>query len=362
VNSISTSILFKVIETYTNKDIEEVQSPSAPKQVNDDAIHLFPRQMYYSGSLNITGNTELDSTASPRQTSPLPQPTSPPIPASQSNTSDSPQESSSSPSPETEDQSDHNFSVEFNSDVGPNNQPTPIIEEHQIFDFIDDDDISICSTDSQEDEVILSSPLAPLTSLLEQTLTQPTPRVPPSDRVSSMEPKNKIVTTEYMQKCFGFRNITPILKTLKDQSQDTVTVRDTGNHPILSRGETATLSKAKSNSNPVQKPAEYGQVWHYDIVYGNGRAIGGIQYGLFFVDWKSRKMKIFSLKSLKKSHISSAMKKFVREVGFYPDEIIVDRDFKLIGSHIDDIMEPFTQVSGAPGGRQSQNGLSESNW
>ena len=56
------------------------------------------------------------------------------------------------------------------------------------------------------------------------------------------------------------------------------------------------------------------------------------------------------------------MKTFVRQVGFYPDEIIADRDFKIIGSHIDDLMEPHTQVSGAPGGRQSQNGLSESNW
>ena len=148
---------------------------------------------------------------------------------------------------------------------------------------------------------------------------------------------------------------------MQQQSQNTVTIRDTGTHPILSRGETATLSKAKSNKNPVQKPPEYGQVWHYDIVYGNGRAIGGIQYALFFVDRKSRKKKIFGLKSLKKSHISLAMKKFIREVGFYPDEIIADRDFKLIGSHIDNIMEPYTQVSGAPGGRQSQNGLSESN-
>ena len=222
--------------------------------------------------------------------------------------------------------------------------------------------MSVSSTDSLDDVVLVANDLPPLTSILDQSLTRPTPRIPPTDRVSSTEPANKIVTTEYMQKCFGFRNITPILKTLKDQSLNTITVRDTGNHPILSRGETATLAKAKSNSNPVKKPAEYGQIWHYDIVYGNGRAIGGIQYALFFVDRKSRKKKIFGLKDLKKSTISRAMKKFVREVGFYPDEIIADRDFKIIGQHIDDIMEPFTQISGTPSGRQSQNGLSESNW
>ena len=194
------------------------------------------------------------------------------------------------------------------------------------------------------------------------TSFRPTPRIPPTDRVSSTEPATKIVTSEYIQKCFGFHNIAPILKSLTSQSQDNVIICDTGNHPILSRGETATLPKSKRNTKSVSRPSEYGQIWHYDIVYGNGRAIGGIQYGLFFVDRKSRKKKIFGLKDLKKSTLQRAMKKFTREVGFYPDEIIADRDFKLIGQHIDDIMEPHTQVSVAPIGRQSQNGLSESNW
>ena len=94
----------------------------------------------------------------------------------------------------------------------------------------------------------------------------------------------------------------------------------------------------------------------------NGRAIGGIHYALFFVDRKSRQKKLFGLKDLQKSTIVRAIKKFIREVGFYPDEIIADRDFKIIGQHIDDILEPHTQVSGAPSGRQNQNGLSECNW
>ena len=127
--------------------------------------------------------------------------------------------------------------------------------------------MSVSSTDSLDDVVLVPNDLPPLTSILDQSLTRPTPHIPPTDRVSSTEPANKIVTTEYMHKCFGFRKITPILKTLKDQSLNTITVRDTGNHPILSRGETATLAKAKSNSNPVKKPAEYGQIWHYDIKY-----------------------------------------------------------------------------------------------
>ena len=361
ITNVSKAVLDKEIEKFTSKDVEEVESIPTPKQVNNDAIHLFPRHLYDSGSLNITGNADLDSTASPTSKLSKQQQKPPSIPNTSSHqVNEDNQETSTSPDTNNQVESENPaFTVESQSQPKSPSKPTKIIEEHLIFDIIDDDNTSVNGPD---DEVFTTGTPAPLTSLLDQTLTRPTPRIPPTDRVSSTEPNNKIVTSEYMQKCFGFRNITPILKTIQEQSQNTVTVRDTGNHPILSRGETATLSKAKSNTNPVQKPSEYGQIWHYDIVYGNGRAIGGIQYGLFFVDRKSRKKKIFGLKSLKKSHIASAMKKFVREVGFYPDEIIADRDFKLIGSHIDDIMEPYTQVSGAPGGRQSQNGLSESNW
>ena len=206
------------------------------------------------------------------------------------------------------------------------------------------------------------SPTTPHFTSILSAPTRPIPRLPPEERVSSTEPKHKFVTTEYFQKCFGFRNIDPILKNITSQSKNTVTVRDTGKHPILSRGETATLPKYKKNSEPVPKPPEYGQVWHYDIVYGNGRAIGGIYYALFFVDRKSPQKKLIGLKDLSKETLQRALKTFVRKVGFYPDELIADRDFKLIGTNIDDIMEPHTQVLGAPGGRQNQNGLSEANW
>ena len=210
-------------------------------------------------------------------------------------------------------------------------------------------------------EPIVSLSYQNFTSIL-SSKSLPTPRIPPEDRVSSIEPKHKIVTTEYFQKCFGFHNIDPILKNLETQSKNTITVRDTGKHPILSCGKTATLSKYKKNSQSLSKSPEYGQIWHYDIVYGNGRAIGGIYYALFFVNRKSRQKKIIGLKDLKKETLQGAIKTFVRKVGFYPDVLIADRDFKIIGSHINDIMEPYTQVSGAPGGCQNQNGLSKLNW
>ena len=68
---------------------------------------------------------------------------------------------------------------------------------------------------------------------------------PPSDRVSSTEPNTKFMTTEFLQKCTGFRNIDRIIKNLKSLTQNTGVLRDTGNLPILSRGEATTLPKTK---------------------------------------------------------------------------------------------------------------------
>ena len=120
------------------------------------------------------------------------------------------------------------------------------------------------------------------------------------------------------------------------------------NYPILSHGKTATLPKSNRNTKPIPCPSEYGHIWHYNVVYGNSCAIVGIHYALLFLDRKSWFKIIFPLKDLKLDKIIQAIKKFVRKVGFYPDELIAGRDFKLIGEHIDNILEPFTQVSGAP--------------
>ena len=188
------------------------------------------------------------------------------------------------------------------------------------------------------------------------------PNIPPSDRVSSTEPKTKLITTEFLQKCTGFRNIDKIIKNLKDLTNDTIIIRDTGNDPILSRGETATLPKSNSNSGKVPRPNSVGDVFHFDIGYGHGRAIGNIHYVLFLVDRKTRIKFVFPLKNLEHETILTQMKKFIRTIGKYPKEMIADRDFRLIGQAIDNFFEPHSQVSGAPSGRQSQNGLSECNW
>ena len=74
-------------------------------------------------------------------------------------------------------------------------------------------------------------------------LPTPKPSLCPSDRVSSTVPKNLSITTEYLQKCTGFRNIASIMKQLKPVIADTITISDIGCDPIKSRGKTATMNK-----------------------------------------------------------------------------------------------------------------------
>ena len=45
------------------------------------------------------------------------------------------------------------------------------------------------------------------------------PTIPPNDRVSFTEPQLKHVTSEYLQKCTGFRNITKVMPKVMDHIQ-----------------------------------------------------------------------------------------------------------------------------------------------
>ena len=97
-------------------------------------------------------------------------------------------------------------------------------------------------------------------------------------------------------------------------------------------------------------------------MYGNETTIGGIHYAILFVDQTSRYKIIIGMENLQKQSVRQAIKKFIRKIGFYPDTLVADRDFKLIGKHVTDLLEPHTSVSRAPSGRQSQNELIEANW
>ena len=135
------------------------------------------------------------------------------------------------------------------------------------------------------------------------------PNIPVSDRVSSTEPAIKLVTTEFLQKSLGFRNIAKVMKNLTSLAQGSILVRDTGRNPILSRGETTTLPKKNRNKTPVPRPSHFGEVFHYDIGYGNGHANGGIHYVLFIIDRKKqREILLWPQRSQSCLHYSSTQK------------------------------------------------------
>mmetsp|Transcript_12615 Transcript_12615/g.19405 ORF Transcript_12615/g.19405 Transcript_12615/m.19405 type:complete len:251 (-) Transcript_12615:604-1356(-) len=133
-----------------------------------------------------------------------------------------------------------------------------------------------------------------------------------------------------------------LLDGLQRLSKPTITITDTGKNSILSRGDTATLPKKKRNTQPVPEPDAFGEVCHYDIIYGDGRAIGGINYALLIVCRKTNYIFLHGLQDLEKDSIKTAMLDFMLNIGRH--------------------LHPPTQVSRAPSGRQSQNGRSETNY
>ena len=93
---------------------------------------------------------------------------------------------------------------------------------------------SSTSTDSDDESFNLESDNSTfLQSILDSNSSPFSPRIPPEDRESSTEPSKKLMTTEYLQRCLGFRNTTSIVKALPSLTKGTITVRDTGRHPIL---------------------------------------------------------------------------------------------------------------------------------
>ena len=131
----------------------------------------------------------------------------------------------------------------------------------------------------------------------------------------------------------------------------------------------ATKPKEQSNKTPLTISDD--DVWHYDIAYGIGTAIGGIKYSLVITGRANRYTFLYPLTDMKDTSILLAMKHFVSQLGRKPRKMYADRDFKLIGGIVSnfletnddtDSMESTSQVTGAPAGRQNQNGLAEIRW
>ena len=97
----------------------------------------------------------------------------------------------------------------------------------------------------------------------------------------------------------------------------------------------ATMPEQRRNTTPLQRPDRFGDVVHFDNVYGSGIAIGGYRYALWFVDRRSNNIEQYPLNSLEYDELLKALRIFRRDMGGrYPDKMIGDRDFKLIGGQV----------------------------
>lgn len=200
-------------------------------------------------------------------------------------------------------------------------------------------------------------------------------RLPPTirsiDTANASLPKTMSKNWDLMQKSVGYMNMNLVLKHLKTIALDTILVPNLGRSPITDRGEVATLPKRKRNTKLRSRPENIGATVHYDIAHGTGTAIGGVRYVLVLIDKASKHLYEYGLKTLKEQSILQAMKNFINDIGCKPTIMRADRDFKLIGGKVASYLETpsvednhivTTHVSGAPDGRQNQNGLIESHW
>ena len=80
----------------------------------------------------------------------------------------------------------------------------------------------------------------------------------------------------------GFHNIRNIIAS-KHLAQPNISFPNLGRDPVRDHGEVATLPKRRRNKTPRDPPALFGDVFHYDIVYGASTAIGGYRYALFLL-------------------------------------------------------------------------------
>ena len=165
-----------------------------------------------------------------------------------------------------------------------------------------------------------------------------------------------------LQRAFGFRDVSNLLPHFTTVYQPTFSISNTDKEPIISVGESTIVPRTRTNSNPIPLPDQFGDTVHVDTVFGSWVAIAGVKYALFFVDRATRCKYIYPLHNLK-DDIIQGFKDFIAELGFTPARFICDCDRKLFGKKIRNfLINKGSIITATPGGRQSQNGLCESNW
>ena len=148
-----------------------------------------------------------------------------------------------------------------------------------------------------------------------------------------------------------------VIRHYKETEMDNLHIQDLDRDPIHDRGIHETKPKTQSNKNPLQISDD--DIWHYDIAYGIGTAIGGIKYALVITGRANRYTFLYRSINVNDITILLVMKKNVAQLGRKPRKMYADREFKLIGGIVsqyletnDDInsVESTSQVTGAPSG------------
>jgi deoxyuridine 5'-triphosphate nucleotidohydrolase len=214
--------------------------------------------------------------------------------------------------------------------------------------------VRLAKTHNQENDEHQSSP---------QSLTLPSTIVKPpaSASINSATPKIITMTKETLDRSLGFRRVNDFLKHMKTVSTPTLKIQK-DQSPKLDPGETASMKSSRRNTQPLEIPANIGDVWHLDIGFGPCPSIGGYKYTLMAVDRHSRYKLIYGLKNLKAS-LLEAMKSFLCDCGPKPKLIRTDFDYKIMGGKVGDLLkDQKITIQSSPPYRQHQNGLVERHW
>ena len=112
----------------------------------------------------------------------------------------------------------------------------------------------------------------------------------------------------------------------------------------------------------MDRPTNFGDVIHMDIVFGPDISIGNIHYGLLFSDRFIRMTYIYPLQNLA-SDIRKQIEAFFAHLGFLPKRLITDFDTKLIGGRAREYLNSLLiHVNSAPAYCQDKNSIAKHHW
>ena len=187
------------------------------------------------------------------------------------------------------------------------------------------------------------------------------PRPRPSDTVLSSAPLVVPLSTDDLQRGFGFRNVNVLTDNISSITQNSIRINDSGGYRITDLGQVATINKSNRNTKPLTLPPAFGDLVHCDILYGPTIAVLGYKYCLFLVDKATRFKIVYGMKRL--TDVLSCIRQFQTDIGIPIKELRSDFDPKILNQQVRSYLAlTHCKISGCPSGQQNKNGLCERNW